>query len=289
MFMTVANLITSLEEIMSHIEGILKTKESHFKGKYVKKAFIKDVKPLIEEDIVYAERDGNPMSDNTKQFNWIVKIKEGLEIMFTNREDVFIAGDLLWYPVEGDNKTRIAPDAMVAFGRPKGDRGSYRQWEEGGVAPQVVFEVLSPCNTKKGMKEKLEFYETYGVEEYYEYDPDRIIFKGWIREGDILKAIDVNKGWRSPMLKINFEIINGELVIIGMDGSKFLTSVEREKKSKKERMEKEEQRQRADQERQRADQAEQHVRQERQRADHAVQRAEMLAAKLRALGVDIEN
>ena len=45
---------------------------------------------------------------------------------------------LLWYAVEGDNKIRQAPDAMVAFGRPKGYRGSYRQWEEGGIAPQVV-------------------------------------------------------------------------------------------------------------------------------------------------------
>jgi len=27
-------------------------------------------------------------------------------------------------PVEGDNKTRAAPDALVVFGRPKGDRGS---------------------------------------------------------------------------------------------------------------------------------------------------------------------
>nr|WP_230842789.1 hypothetical protein [Gloeobacter morelensis] len=66
------------------------------------------------------------MSDNTRQFRWIVYIKEGLEWLFAGDPNVFIAGDLLWYPVEGDNKIREAPDAMVAFGRPKGDRGSYR-------------------------------------------------------------------------------------------------------------------------------------------------------------------
>ncbi|MEZ4524422.1 MAG: hypothetical protein R2941_00675 [Desulfobacterales bacterium] len=55
------------------------------------------------------------MADNTKQFDWIVKIKEGREVLFADRVDVFVAGDLLWYPVEGDNKTRIAP----ASGRPK--------------------------------------------------------------------------------------------------------------------------------------------------------------------------
>jgi hypothetical protein len=41
------------------------------------------------------------MADNTEQFNWIMKIKENLECLFAKRPDVFVAGDLLWYPVEG--------------------------------------------------------------------------------------------------------------------------------------------------------------------------------------------
>ena len=76
--------------------------------------------------VIYPDCDGQPMSDNTKQFRWIVTIKENLELLFAEDPQVFIAGDLLWYPVEGDNKIRQAPDAMVVFGRPKGDRGSYR-------------------------------------------------------------------------------------------------------------------------------------------------------------------
>jgi Uma2 family endonuclease len=61
----------------------------------------------------------------------------------------------------------------VVFGRPKGERGSYRQWEEDNIAPQVVFEVLSPGNTLKEMTKKLQFYNRYGVQEYYIYDLDR--------------------------------------------------------------------------------------------------------------------
>ena len=60
------------------------------------------------------------MADNTLQFKWIVVIKEGLEALFRDDPDVFVAGNLLWYPVEGKPKIRLAPDAMVAFGRPKG-------------------------------------------------------------------------------------------------------------------------------------------------------------------------
>ncbi len=133
--------------------------------------------------IIYPDSDGKPIADNTKQFEWIVTIAGGLQALFADNPNVFVAGDLLWYPVEGDNKTRIAPDALVAFGRPQGHRGSYKQWEEGGIAPQVVFEVLSPNNTPQEMADKLAFYDRYGVEEYYLYDPDHGRLQGWRRQG----------------------------------------------------------------------------------------------------------
>jgi Uma2 family endonuclease len=123
--------------------------------------------------IVYPDSDGKPMADNTRQFRWITTIKANLDWLFANNADVFVAGDLLWYPVEGDNKTRQAPDVMVAFGRPKGERGSYQQWKENNIPPQVVFEILSPGNTQTEMTRKLLFYDRYGVEEYYIYNPDK--------------------------------------------------------------------------------------------------------------------
>src|SRR5262245_23404055 len=131
--------------------------------------------------IIYPDSDGKPMADNTLQFRWIVTIKEGLERVFRGRPDVFVAGDLFWYPVEGHPEICQAPDALVAFGRPKGERGSYKQWEEGGIAPQVAFEVLSPNNRFQELYRKLKFYEEYGVQEYYVYDPDHIVLEGWQR------------------------------------------------------------------------------------------------------------
>jgi len=52
----------------------------------------------------------------------------------------------------------------------KGKRKSYLQWKEDNIPPQVVFEILSDSNTEKKMQQKLEFYEEYGVEEYYIYN-----------------------------------------------------------------------------------------------------------------------
>ncbi|MEL7141593.1 MAG: Uma2 family endonuclease [Cyanobacteria bacterium J06643_4] len=177
-------------------------------------------------EIDYPDSDGQPMSDNTEQFKWITTIKENLELVFADNPDVFIAGDLLWYPVEGNNKIRQAPDTMVAFGRPKGYRGSYMQWKEDNIAPQVVFEILSPGNRRTEMAKKLLFYAKYGVEEYYEYDPYNIELIGFQRQGNDLEAIESLDGWVSPRLNIRFELTPDTLVIYRPDGSRFLTYVE---------------------------------------------------------------
>jgi Uma2 family endonuclease len=219
--------------------------------------------------ILYPEDDGQPMAENSLQFQWIVTIKEGLHALFRNNPNVFVAGDMLWYPVEGEPKIRTAPDAMVVFGRPKGHRGSYRQWEEDGAAPQAVFEVLSPGNRYGEMFRKFEFYTKYGVEELYFYDPDRGTLEGWQRSGESLVEIPEMNGFTSPRLGIRFEPGDGpdNLKIIGPDGRPFATYLELFE-------EREAQRQRVVAEAARAD------------AEH--ERAERLAAKLRELGIEPE-
>jgi Uma2 family endonuclease len=208
-----------------------------------------------KEQIVYPESDGKPMADNTKQFRWIVTLEGGFEALFRDREDVFVAGDLFWYPVEGRPDIRMAPDVMIVFGRPKGDRPSYKQWEEENIAPQVVFGVLSPSNSLLEMAKKLEFYDRYGVEEYYLYDPETGDFTGWIRgEDGRLRVIDEIQGWVSPRLGVRFEIEDGELRVIRPDGQRFMTYLELQ-----------------------------------QQAEHERQRAAKLAQRLRELGIDPEQ
>ncbi|WP_124977895.1 Uma2 family endonuclease [Aphanothece sacrum] len=259
---------------------------------------VQEIIPPTTTEIIYPDSDGQPMADNTKQFRLIVTIKENLELLYADNPDVFIAGDLLWYPIQGDNKIRRAPDVMVVFGRPKGDRGSYKQWLENQISPQVVFEILSPGNTLKEMGEKLEFYEDYGVEEYYLYDPDTNNLSGWLREENRLRSIKNMQGWVSPRLNITFALNQNNLEIFTLTGQKFLTYTELGKlqQEAEQRAELEYQRaeleyQRAELEYQRAEQAEgreqmavQLARQEQQRAEQAEARMRELEAKLRELG-----
>ncbi|GCE96391.1 protein of unknown function DUF820 [Arthrospira platensis NIES-46] len=195
-------------------------------------------------------------------------IKENLEILFANRPDVFVAGDLLWYPVEGDNKTRQAPDAMVAIGRPKGHRGSYRQWEEDNIAPQVVFEILSPGNRLAEMNRKFKFYERYGVEEYYIYDPERLDLAGWLHRDGELAMIEEMSGWVSPRLQISFEFPSTGLELYYPDGRRFLTSVELH---------------------QQAQESEQRARQLEEELAAEKVRSQRLAEQLKRLGIDPDS
>jgi Uma2 family endonuclease len=175
--------------------------------------------------VTYPESDGLPMADNTTQFRWITTIHGGLEAVFRDEPTVFVAGNLLWYPVEGNNELCVAPDIFVVFGRQKGDRGSYMQWLEGNIAPQVAFEIVSPGNRAGKLTNKFQFYDRFGVEEYYLYDPDGDL-NGWLRSGEYLRSIPTMKGWLSPRLRVRFDLVDGELHLFGPDGKRFLTYVE---------------------------------------------------------------
>ncbi len=216
-------------------------------------------------EVIYPDSDGKPMSDNTLQAEWIVTIFGNLDTLFAGRPDVFVAMNNLIYAVKGKPKRRCAPDVYVAFGRPKGHRGSYKVWAEGDIFPQVLFEIRSPGNRAGEMARKLKFYDRYGTLEYYDYDPDNNILLGYNRQKKRLKPIPTMAGWVSPLLGIRFEWKPEGLTIHNPDGSPFLTFVEIA-----------ERRLRAEEEAAAAKRA----------VKAAEAKAAALAAKLRALGID---
>ncbi len=212
-------------------------------------------------DPEYPDSDGKPMADNTLQFRWMQTLQGNLDGMFHNDANVLVVGDLLWYPVQGHPEISTAPDVYTVFGRPKGERRSYKQWEEGDIAPQVVFEIMSPSNTKKEMDAKLAFYERYGVEEYYLYDPDGLKLWGWRRVRGKLRPIRKMDGWVSPRLGIRFDLSGKKLVVYRPDGGRFYTFNE----------------------------LVQQMEDLEERAGEAEERARRLAERLRQLGIDPDS
>jgi hypothetical protein len=157
---------------------------------------------------------------------------------------------------------------MVVFGRPKGDRRSYLQWKEDNIPPQVVFEIRSYSDSQTKMAKKQAFYNRYGVEEYYLYDPDDKELTGWQRIEGLLEVIEPMSGWVSPRLGVRFELTEEGLELYRPDGQKFLSYLELEEQRNLES---------------------QRAQQEAQRAQQEAQRAERLAAKLRELNIDPDS
>ncbi len=256
---------------------------------------------LVDEELLYPSSDGQPMAENTEQYQWIVLIAENIRALFNDNPDVFVAADLLWYAVKLENKVADepiaqAPDVMVVLGRPQGYRSSYRQWREANIPPQVVFEILSHQSnkTKEGIEEmrrKFEFYQRHKVEEYYIYDPLAQELTGWVRHNDIFVEILNWSPWISPRLQIQFYWQPGQVLqICDPSGAEFQRLIDVKQQAEQERLRAEQERLQKEFEREQSQrllkQAQIQADRERQEKEQAQQQLEALRARLIALGLD---
>jgi Uma2 family endonuclease len=251
------------------------------------------LRPGPPAGLVFPDSDGQPMAENTRQWEAIATLKGNIEA-FTP-ETAFVAGDNLIYVDPTDPAERQAPDVYVAFGRPRGHRGSYKLWDEDGVFPQVVFEVLGPSNTPAEMAKKREFYFGYGAEEYYEFDPEAGTWVGFMRdaETDAPQPVPNMDRHVSPRLGMRFGFRPTELLVYRPDGSRFLSFQEINDLAEAESRRAEAESRRAEAESRRAEAESRRAEGERARAEDARQQAdrqrdenERLRALLRAAGID---
>ncbi len=235
--------------------------------------------PVTAPELVFPDSDGLPMAENTRQYEAIVTLKGNVEAFAP--ATAFVAGDHLIYVDPLDPTERQAPDVYVAFDRPRGHRGSYKLWEEAGVFPQVVFEVLGPSNTETEMRAKRAFYFGHGAEEYYEFDPEAGTWLGFVLDTSTgsPRPIPQMDGHISPRLGMRFAFRPLELLVYRPNGEAFLSFQELEDQRIAERQRAETEKFRADSERQRAEN-------ERQRAEVAEQKLQRLQEMLKAAGLD---
>jgi Uma2 family endonuclease len=244
-------------------------------------------------ELEFPDSDGKPMAENTRQYEAIVTLKGNIESFAPMT--AFVAGDHLIYVDPTDPTERQAPDVYVAFGRPRGHRGSYMLWEEGGVFPQVIFEVLGPSNTETEMRTKRDFYFGHGAEEYYEFDPEAGTWLGFVLNVStgLPEQLANMDGHISPRLGMRFAFRPMELLVFHPDGSRFLSFQETCDLADAEHLRADEAEQRAEEEKRRAEEALRRAEAERQRAEAEKNRADAaqaatdrLLALLRNAGLD---
>ena len=160
---------------------------------------------LAPAPVDYPSSDGRPVAESDHQFIPLTYAASRLRQHFRQREDVYVAGNLLIYYEEG-TQARVAPDVFVVLGAPRRRRSSYLLWEE-PKAPDFVLEITSRGTRGEDQGPKRDLYRRLGVTEYWQYNPT----------GDYLE----------PALQ-GLELVAGEYERLGQrelaDGTLVLTS-----------------------------------------------------------------
>src|SRR5436309_3484783 len=125
----------------------------------------------LQRDIHYPESDGQPMAETEIHLDVTIDLLQGLLRRYRDVADVYVAGNLFFYYVQGDPRSVVSPDVFLVRGVPKSPRRRiYKLWDE-GEAPSLVIEVTSDSTRDEDLRRKKALYERLGVEEYFHFDP----------------------------------------------------------------------------------------------------------------------
>ena len=157
----------------------------------------------------------------------LTDLRFALEMFFAEREDVYVTGNIMFYYAEGEPKEVISPDVMVCFGIPKGNRRSYKTWEENDVVPSVIIEISSRGTWKKDRVKKHLLYEMLGVKEYFIFNPLDLKlefpFQAFrLKNGEFVSVKIENQRVKSEVLKLDLVIKDNTLRLYNPKTNEFL-------------------------------------------------------------------
>jgi Uma2 family endonuclease len=126
----------------------------------------------LKREVEYPSSDGKPMAETDTHRDEMVYLIEALRRWFRDAEDVYVSGNIFLYYVEGDPRSSVSPDVLVAKGiaDAKEQHDIYRVWEEGSP-PVWVMEVTSRKTRLEDLNKKKLLYQSLGVQEYFLFDP----------------------------------------------------------------------------------------------------------------------
>ncbi len=222
-----------------------------------------------------------PQLESYQHLQQLLLLLKCLDWLWKDRTDYFAAGNLTIYYSARKLKSEDfrGPDFFVVLDTEKRPRKSWMVWEEDGKYPNLIIELLSysTANKDRGLKKQI-YQDIFRTPNYFWFDPHSFEFAGFHLVNGIYEAIvPTEQGWLwSEQLGLYLGVYQDQLRFFTPAGDLVPTPEES-----------------AEQERQRVEAAQQQAEAERQRAEAAQQQAEaerqrnqVLAAKLRALGIN---
>jgi len=194
-----------------------------------------------------------PEMESSLHYLQLLMLVTCLEWLWREREDFFIGANLTVYFSRQQLKSRDfrGPDFFLVKQTQKRDRNAWVVWEEDGKYPDLIIELLSVSTAGVDRTLKKELYQNqFRTPEYFWFSPEDLEFAGFRLVGHQYQPIlPDSRGWCwSEVLGLYLGVETGKLRYFTPEGIKVPTPEEV-----------------AEQER---------------------QRAERLAVRLRALGID---
>jgi Uma2 family endonuclease len=178
------------------------------------------------------ESDGKPMGETDVHIDALIYLREALRDYLRDDRQMYVAGNLLLYYEEGNPAACVAPDVFVVQGVAKGERRTYRLWDE-GQPPAVVFEITSRGSWLEDLGTKRAIYAMLGVQEYFLYDPLEEYLRPplqgyWLHEGEYQRLLPgAEGGFVIQALGLELRVVNGRLRVFNpATGERLLTPAE---------------------------------------------------------------
>ncbi len=265
--------------------------------------------PPLEDELPYS--DGEP-TESEKHLSQMTLLIQTLTHYYNDlgRKDVAIHGNLaMYFSLEQAEKQSFrAPDFFVALGtKPRAThRKSWVMWQE-GRSPNLVIELLSDSTkaNDRGIKKEI-YQDVLRVPEYILHDVDRNVFEAYRLRGNGSKHLNYEEVelYKTEYSDVVFMSAELDLELVLWEGeydcrwdtwlrwrdpaTHELLPTGRER-GQRECKRAEEEKHRADEEKSRADEEKSRAEQATIVAAQERERAERLAAKLLALGINPED
>ena len=123
------------------------------------------------DGVYYPDTDETVVPEGVLDFLLSVRLVSSLLAFFSERNDVKIFGNVMFYYEKGNIKKVVSPDVMICFGLETMPTRVYKLWEE-KVVPSVVIEFASESTWFKDVSTKIALYQKLGVAEYFVFDPE---------------------------------------------------------------------------------------------------------------------
>ncbi len=171
--------------------------------------------PEPADGVHYPDADGRLPVETMYQFIPQAYMQQALSTWFANDPTVLVAGNMFIYYAPGDSSAVVAPDLYVIPHVGNARRKSYFLWLEEQV-PTFIVEIASDGTYRNDLGFKRRLYESWGVLEYWLYDPTEErhlepFLQGYRLARGSYTAIDVRRDAASEQLRGASAVLHLEL------------------------------------------------------------------------------